>query len=234
MNRFLLLLFLALVSCSANENEKHVPTGENVRQDTETLDNSLEKAEKWTWISFGDVRIAIENIELGWDDMYLTGNDSLYRAAGDTAYLDLMPGEWFDHKTFRIEGAQQEKVTLLSKEICHVSVSTNRPIEVPICVLYRWKSVETEWDTVHLDQKNMRFSVNEENHLPKLEFSREELLKAVEQNCGEVWSKELAVSKEPLPAEIQVTKYLFQILWKRQEDGKEQRKYIVFHVPISC
>ncbi|NGF74358.1 hypothetical protein G5B10_00575 [Fluviicola sp. SGL-29] len=187
-------------------------------------------------IQYSDLTIVLEEIEMGWDDMYLTDNDSIYVTDKDTAYFDLWPGDWFFDKKFNIEQSEFDKIELYEKIIYKMAMRSNRTIEVPFCVINNWKTFESEWSPIQLNQNELKFRSNEEDINPIINFTVEELKAAVKEHCGIEWYNEIKnmKSKDQLPSELFTTTYIFKIVARKSKTGDRIQKFIVFNTPTSC
>lgn len=177
----------------------------------------------------------LEEIEMGWEDMYRTDNDSVYITEKDTAYFDLWPGDWFYDKKFRVEQSGFDKIELYEKIIYKMAMTSNRPIEVPFCVIYNWKTFESEWSRIQFDDEP-KFSSNEDGIDAVIHFTVEEFKAAVKECCGIEWYNEIRdiKSKDKLPSELFTTMYIFKIVARNSKTGDVIRKFIVFKTPVSC
>ncbi|MFA7449161.1 MAG: hypothetical protein WCY77_12060 [Weeksellaceae bacterium] len=187
-------------------------------------------------IQYSDLTIALEKIDMGWFGMSPTGNDSLYITDKDTAYFHLWSGEWFYDKKFKIEEPGFDKIELYEKILFNMAMNSNQDIEdVPLCVIYNWKTFESEWSQIQLDADNLKFQSNEEEINPVINFTVEEFKKAVKEHCGIEWYNEIKdiKSKEQLPSELFTTTYIFKIAARNSETGERIEKFIVFEAPTS-
>ena len=153
-------------------------------------------------IQYSDLTIVMGKIGMGWFSMSPTGDDSIYITDKDTAYFDLWPGKWFYDKKFKIEEPEFDKIELYEKVIYRMAMNSKLTLEdVPLCVIYNWKTFESEWSQIQLDNDTLRFQSNEEEINPVIYFTVEEFKKAVKEHCGIEWYNEIKniKSKEQLP-----------------------------------
>lgn len=247
----LLLLLLSLVSlfsCSTNQsNDKGVnqkmkisakKRAQSVSHKFLVVNEAPSHAEitKWQQIHFNGITILVEEIEMGWDDMYGTNNDSIYTTISDTAYFDLWPGEWFFDKTFKIEQTEFDKIELYENVTYNMAINSNLPVDVPFCVLYDWKTYESGWNKIQLKQDDLKFLTKENELHVKIDFTLEEFKSAVKENCGIEWYNEIKDIKtvDKLRSEIFTSRYTFKIVAKNSRTGRVVKKFIVFNTPTSC
>jgi hypothetical protein len=108
--------------------------------------------------------------------------------------------------------------------------------DVPLCVIYNWKTFESKWSQIELDNDTLRFQSNEQEINPVINFTVEEFKKAVKEHCGIEWYNEIKnmKSKEQLPSVLFTTTYIFKIVARNSETGERIEKFIVFEAPTSC
>ena len=193
----------------------------------------------WQQIQFADLTILLEEIEMGWDEMYLTNNDSVYSTSSDTAYFDLWPGDWFFDKEFKVEQSEFDKIELYEKITFNMAINSNQSIvkeDVPFCVIYNWRAFESEWSQIQLDNYELKFKSNENSTLAEIKFTVEEFKDAVKQHCGIEWYNEIEeiASIDELPSELFTSGYTFKIVAKNSKTGNRIEKFIVFNPPTSC
>lgn len=202
--------------------------------DNEDTDQPSET--KWIKIRYADVIIAIEAMDMGWDSMFRTKNDSLYKTDSDTAYFDLWPGDWFFDKLFKIENPEYDKIELYEKNISHFALNSNRIIEVPFCVLSNWKEFETDWARIQFTDNEYKFNSSEDETEIDTEFDINEFKVAIKDNCDDKWFEEFknVQTKKGLRSEIFTSQYIFRIIMRNSKTGKSIKKFIVFNTPTSC
>lgn len=191
---------------------------------------------KWIKIIYADVTIAIEAMEMGWNSMFRTKNDSLYKADSDTAYFDLWPGDWFFDKLFKIENPEYDEIELYEKNISHFALNSNRIIEVPFCVLSNWKRFETNWARIQFTDNEYKFNSSKDETEIDIDFDITEFKAAIKDNCDEKWFEEFknVQTKKGLKSEIFTSQYIFKIVMRNSKTGKSIKKFIVFNTPTSC
>lgn len=237
----ILTLILLLASCRTNElnNEsKDAHTNEtdisnSSMQDHTTSDET--DVMKWQEIQFAEVSILIEEIEMGWHEIYVTKNDSIYSTTSDTAYFDLWPGDWFYDKAFKLEQTEFDQIALYEKISYNMAMNSKRIIEVPFCVIYNWKTFESEWSEIQLDNKELKFMSNEEATQAVINFTLEEFKSAVKEECGIEWYNEIKdiQSIDTLPSELFISNYTFKIVARNSKTGQVIEKFLVFNTPTS-
>ena len=171
--------------------------------------------------------------------MHLTGNDSIYITDKDTSYFDLFPGDWFYDKKFKIEQSEFDKIELYEKRSYKMAMNSNGSIvkeDVLFCVIYNWKTFESEWSQIQLDNDELKFMSNEEGTNAVINFTVEEFKAAVKEHCGIEWYNEIKSTKsiDKLPAELFITTYIFKIVARNSKTGDQIEKFIVFETPTSC
>lgn len=187
-------------------------------------------------IQYSDLTILLEEIEMGWDNMYLTDNDSIYVTDKDTAYFNLWPGEWFYDKKFKVEQSGFDKIELYEKIIYNMAMKSNRSIEVPFCVMGNWKTFESEWSQIQLKNDELKFKSNENATDAVINFTVEDFKAGVKEHCGIEWYDEIKNIKSlnKLPSELFTTRYIFKIVARNTKTGEVIKKFIVFEAPTSC
>lgn len=244
----ILSLILLLSSCrtdvlkdkslDANTNTPAINDTESPGHKFLSVNETPAKTEnvEWQQIQFADLTILLEEIEMGWDEMYLTKNDSVYSTGSDTAYFDLWPGDWFFDKEFKVEQPEFDKIELYEKITFKMAMNSNRSIEVPFCVIYDWKTFETEWSQIQLDNDELKFMSNEKGTNAVINFTVEEFKAAVKEHCGTEWYNEIKNIKsiDELPSELFTSRYTFKIVARISKTGRVVEKFIVFNTPTSC
>ena len=245
----ILSLILLLASCSTDVNKDEGSAAAIHEKDvTESpghkflfVNKTPAKTEinRWQQIQFTDVTLLVEEIEMGWSDMYGTDNDSVYSTTSDTAYFDLWPGEWFYDKAFKVVQSEFDQITLYEKITFNMAINSDGSIvtdDVPICVMSHWKTFESKWSKIKMDQGNFRFKSNENNINPVIDYTVEEFKAAVKEHCGEDWYNEIKhiKSMDKLRSELFTSYYTFKIVLRNSTTGKSIKKFIVFNAPTSC
>lgn len=250
MKNLLLLIYLLIisVSCTEVEQEKTEFIQDIKAMDSKDSEESIKEAEVmpqpiidfniqgWIKIQFKGLTMAIEEIEVDWDDKYSAGNDSIYKPKTDTAHIYLFPGEEVDDLKFKILSSEYDKIEVFEKTIYHVTMNSMRDREVPMYVMSNWKSFESKWSRVKIDQKNPMFKTNERNIKPEINFTNEEFLNAVKKYCGIDWFDEIKTitSVEEMPSDIFLSYHLFKVIVRNSETGKAKEKFIAFYTATSC
>lgn len=244
----LLSLVFLLFSCSANQPKDK---GANVKMNTiakkkaqsvghkfQVTNETPSEAEivKWQQIHFTDLTILVEEIEMSWDDMYRTNNDSIYTTISDTAYFELWPGDWFFDKAFKVVQTEFDKIELYEKVTYNMAINSNLPVDVPFCVMYDWKTFESKWSKIQLKQDDLKFISNENEIRVKINYTVDEFKSAVKENCGIEWYNEIkdVKSVDKLRSEIFTSRYTFKIVARNSKTGRVVEKFIVFTTPTSC
>lgn len=186
-------------------------------------------------IKFPDLTISIKGVDMNWKDDY-NPNDNVYEAKIDTAYFDLNPGDWFYEKSFVIEEPEFDQIELYAQFEVNVAITTNREIEVPMCIIEDWKCYTSKWTKYKVDRKDLKFPIIEENKDNIIDFTIEELKLAVGKHCGSEWLSEIRniQSRDKLPTSFFVTKYIFKIKARNSKTNQVIEKFIVFYTPTSC
>lgn len=200
--------------------------------------NSNETNNQNQIIQFPDLSIILEKIDMNWNDNLL-GIDSIYVTNKDTAYFNLLPGEWFDNKKFKVEPSEFDKIELYEKIVCKMAIQSDGSIvkqDVSLCVIYNWKKFESDWNRVQLDSDELSFKSNENNMDAVINFTVEEFKAAVKDHCGIDWYNEIKniKTKDKLPAELFISSYIFKMVALNSKTGQRIHKYIVFETPTSC
>lgn len=246
----ILTLILLLSSCVSDRKEVEEKIDDTSREQEE-LEKLLEEFDRVQLfrsvskstasngtqkIQFSDLTILVDEIEMGWDSMYRTGNDSVCKVDTDTAYFYLFPGDWFFDKKFTIQESGFDEIELYEKISYNMTMTSNRGIEVPLSVLNNWKTFESEWSRIQLDNNELKFMSNEDNVHPVINFTLEEYKAAVKEYLGIEWYNEIKniKSKDKLPTYIFATFYTFKIVARNSKTGKVITKFIVFESPTSC
>jgi hypothetical protein len=247
----ILSLILLLSSCRTDvpkDESLDVNTNTSATNDTESsrhkflsVNETPTKTEnvKWQQIQFADLTIFLEEIEMGWDEMYRTKNDSVYSTISDTAYFDLWPGDWFFDKEFKVDQPEFDKIDLYEKITFNMAMNSNSSIvkeDVPFCVIYNWKTFESEWSQIQLDNDELKFMSNEEGTNAVINFTVEEFKAAVKEHCGIDWYNEIKdiKSTDKLPSELFTSSYTFKIVARNSKTGRVVEKFIIFNPPTSC
>ena len=254
MKNLLPILFLALFFNSCNEtiqeeNENNEDEYSEIEQTIEP-ENSLSEEEsvdettnhkenyKWIKVKFKDVTIAIAEFELYWPDKYSFGsrNDSVYKPKSDTAYLDLLPGVSVDQLRFKIESTEYDEIELFEKIVYHVSMDSQREMEVPVCIMSNWKKFESKWNPIKVDPTSPMFNTKQAKVKPTINFTKDEFFEAVNEYCGEDWLNEIkSISTvDKLPSDLFLSHHLFKILLRNSKTGKTKEKFVLFYTPTSC
>jgi hypothetical protein len=186
-------------------------------------------------IQYSDLTISLEKIDMGWENN-LMGNDSIYLTDKDTAYFHLFPGDWFYDKKFKIEQSEFDQIELYEKISYKMAMNSNRSIEVPFCVIYNWKTFESEWSRIQLDNDELKFRSNREGTNAVINFTVEEFKAAVKEHCGIEWYNEIKgiKSMDKLPSDLFISAYIFKIVARNSKTGDLIEKFIVFETPTSC
>lgn len=245
----ILSLILLLASCSTDVDKDENPAAAIHEKDgTESpghkflvVNKTPAKTEinRWQQIQFTDVTLLVEEIEMGWYDMYGSDNDSVYTTTSDTAYFDLWPGQWFYDKAFKVVQSEFDQITLYEKITYNMAINSDGSIvtqDVPFCLMYHWKTFESEWSKIKMDQGDFRFKSNENNINPVINYTIEEFKAAVKEHCGEDWYNEIKQIKsmDKLRSELFTSYYTFKIVLRNSATGKSIKKFIVFNPPTSC
>lgn len=242
----ILSLILLLSSCTSDGNKTENPdTNNSEHVDTVMPKGNIElyrsisdEVEKngTQKIQYPDLTILLDKIDMGWDDMHTKGNDSIYITDKDTAYFKLFPGDWFYDKEFKIEQSGFDKIELYEKITYRMAMNSKRLIEVPFCVIYNWKTFESEWTQIKLDNEELKFRSNKEQINAVIDFTVEEFKAAVKEHCGIEWYNEIKNinSTDKLPSELFITTYTFKIVAGNSKTGEVIEKFIVFKTPTSC
>lgn len=248
MKNYINILSLLLVLTSCNWGEDHAEKSDsmskksieikrprNTLQPYRAFSNDNERTGTQI-IQYSDLTIVMEKIDMGWDDMDDWENDSIYTTDKDTAYFNLFPGEWFYDKKFKVEQSEYDKIELYEKVSYEMAMHSNQEIDVPFCVIYNWKTYESEWNKIQLDKNELKFMSNEEWIDAEIHFTVEEYKSAVKDRCGIEWYNEIKHIKsiEKLPSELFTTSYIFKIVAQNSKTGGQIVKYIVFNTPTSC
>jgi hypothetical protein len=242
---YLIVAILLFSSCKSGETDKLQANSEvmdekasELSKDTLSNPDEVIGSEKGDWIriKYANLTVSMEDVELGWEEMFLSDNDSLYTTKSDTAYLNLFPGDWFYDKKFKIEQKEYDDIKLYEKIEYHVSVSSNRAIEVPFCVMSDWRNFESDWSQIKLTKDQFRFASNEDKTDPIIDFTKDELLLAVKAHCGKEWYEELKSlgAKKRQLSDVFASSYTFKIVARNSKTNKTVVKYIVFFAPTSC
>lgn len=247
----ILSLILLLSSCGTDvikDESLDVNTNTSATNDTESSGNKFlsvnepsTKTEnvKWLQVQFADLTILLEEIEMGWDEMFRTKNDSVYSTISDTAYFDLWPGEWFYDKAFKVEQSEFDKIELYEKITFNMAMNSDGSIvkeDVPFCVIYNWKTLESEWTQIQLDNDELKFMSNEDGTDAEINFTVDEFKTAVKEKCGIDWYNEIKniKSMDKLPSELFISSYTFKIVARNSKTGRVVEKFIIFNPPTSC
>lgn len=230
----ILSFILLLSSCISDEKNVDTEKPKHAIQLYRSTSDYIETNETQK-IHYSDLTILLEKIDMGWENN-LTGNDSIYLTNKDTAYFHLFPGDWFYDKKFKIEQSEFDKIELYEKISYTMAMNSNRSIEVPFCVIDNWKTFESEWKQIQLDNNELKFMSNEESINAVINFTVEEFKAAVKQHCGIEWYNEIKniKSMDQLPSELFITTYTFKIVARKSKTGEIIRKFIVFETPTSC
>src|SRR6218665_288411 len=196
MNQYIKILTLLLLisSCiSGGNNVEKQDEISNEHVDSEKPKNKIQlfratsddvENEMTQKIQFSDLTIVLEKIEMGWHDMYLTDNDRVYITDKDTAYFELWPGEWFYDKKFKVEQSEFDKIELHEKIFCNMSMNSKTTVQdVPLCVISDWKTFESEWSRIQLNNGELKFKSNENDIDAEINFTVEEFKAAVKEHC---------------------------------------------------
>lgn len=247
----ILSLLLLLSSCRTDvlkDESLDEDTNTSATNDTESsghkflsVNASPTKAEnaKWLQIQFTDLTILVEEIDMGWHEMYLTKNDSVYSTTSDTAYFDLWPGEWFYDKKFNVEQSEFDQIELYEKITFNMAMNSNGSIvkdDVPFCLMHSWKTFESEWSLIQLDNDELKFMSNEQGTNAVINFTVEEFKTAVKEHCGIDWYNEIKniKSMDKLPSELFTSSYTFKIVARNSKTRRIVEKFIIFNSPTSC
>lgn len=242
-----LSLILLLLSCiSDGKNIEKLEKNCNESIDTKNPENKIQlfrstsnpvENNETQKIQYSDLTILLEKIDMGWESMSPRGDDSVYVTDKDTAYFDLFPGDWFYDKKFKIEQSDFDKIELYEKIIYRMAMKSKLTTEdVPFCVIYNWKTFESEWSQIQFKNDELKFRSNEEKINPVISFTVEEFKAAVKENCGIEWYNEIKSIKtrNQLPSELFTTTYIFKIVARNSKTGDIIEKFIVFETPTSC
>lgn len=244
----ILSLILLLSSCISDGNDVEKPdknSSEHV--DTEKSKNKIQPyraapsdfVKNGTQkIQYSDLTILLEKIDMYWENN-LRGNDSIYLTDKDTAYFYLYPGDWFYDKKFKIEQSEFDKIELYEMRSYKMAMNSNGSIvkqDVLFCVIYNWKTFESEWSQIQLDNDELKFRSNKEGTNAVINFTVEEFKAAVKEHCGIDWYNEIKniKSMDKLPSQLFITTYTFKIVARNSKTGDLIEKFIVFETPTSC
>ena len=244
----ILSFILLLSSCiSDGNNVEKLDKNSNLSLDTVEPQNQIQlyrstsnsvESNGTQKIQYSDLTILLEKIDMGWDGN-LRGNDSIYITDKDTAYFDLYPGDWFYDKKFKIEQSEFDKIELYEMRSYKMAMNSNGSIvkeDVLFCVIYNWKTFESEWSQIQLDNDELKFRSNEEGTNAVINFTVEEFKAAVKEHCGIEWYNEIKgiKSMDKLPSELFISTYIFKIVARNSKTGDIINKFIVFETPTSC
>lgn len=241
LNAYAFVFMTACVSEPPSRKQPQTETSEKVAAPSQQINidtvakKELSDSVNYIELQFSDVSIFVEEMEMGWDDKYVTGNDTIYKVKSDTAFLDVFIGDWFFDKRFYIPPSEFDQVRLFEKSIDHIAVSSEQTMEVPFCVLTSLREWESEWSEVSLEE-GYKFSSENKTTEVEIDFSIEEVRDAVGENCGERWVEEFteyATLKE-MGYEIFTSQIIFKMVLTNSVTGNEVEKLIVFYTPTSC
>lgn len=243
MKNHLALIFslTLLLSCSQSETEQAVsdtveidPTEMESRIDTEN--DMAEEVESSAFIelSFTGLTLIIEYIEMGWDDM--DSYDDRTCEADTIAYFNLYPGDWMDNKTFEILESEYDEIEIHVQEVVEVSLTTDRPIEVPFCVISNWKKSTSDWIKIEQESAKLSFGSIPDFNTNPIVYNAEELKKAVKASCGDEWYEDVRNidNHEDLPSSEFTSQYTYKIIARNSITGKTIERLLVFYPPTSC
>ena len=245
----ILAIILLLTSCRTNVSDNEGLDASSAETDVTTssghrfltVNRTPTEAEDITWqrVQFADVTILVEKMDMGWHEMYLTDNDSIYSTTSDTAYFDLWPGDWFYDKAFKVEQSEFDQIELYEQITYNMAISSNGSIvrgDVLFCVIYDWRTFESPWSKIKLDYGDLRFKSNENNTHAAIDFTLEEFKDAVNEHCGEDWYREIKniQSKNKLRSELFASQFTFKLVLQNSKTNRVVEKFIVFNPPTSC
>ncbi len=246
MNKVLLFLFaITVLGCkNSSEEPKEVKIEGSPNQDTilstepiEPTEEVAEETEGWEngiVVKFQGVSVFMEYFDVYWSSKSWNEDDFLYEVDGDTAFMDLMPGDWMMGKRFKLMPDNVESIEVFQQEIIHVSIDSDRLMEVPLCVMEGWVEHKTEWQQIPFKQGVNTFPDDFVDTEVEFEFTLEDFMDAVESQCGEDWREEYSkyTSLEEVPYDYFGSYILYKFVLKSGE--VEIVKYLRFSTPTSC
>src|SRR5690606_31836034 len=122
-----------------------------------------------------------------------------------------------------------DKIELYERITFKMAMNSNRSIvkdDVPFCVIYNWKTFESEWSQIKLDNDEPKFMSNEEGTNAVINFTVEEFKAAVKEHCGIEWYNEIKdiKSMDKLPSELFTSSYTFKIVARNSKTGRVVEK----------
>lgn len=215
----------------ANSNDVVQATSSSVIPDT---NSSGIIPENMVHIEFDELTVLLEDIEMGWNDMS-SPDDKLYKA-DSIAYFNLYPGDWMYDKYFQIKEPEYEPIELYVQIVNHVTIDTERLVEVPVCVLTGWKNYTSNWIPVPIKNGVLKFDSQVNIEEAPIEYSLEELKAAVNEMCGEAWLNDIdqIQSEKNLPVSVFTSQYNYKIVARNTITGKTIERFIVFYTPVTC
>ncbi|MFT5780370.1 MAG: hypothetical protein ACI837_003332 [Crocinitomicaceae bacterium] len=209
-------------------NQPAIPT-----ESTDLVTDQEDDA-KWTDIEFSDVTVSLKEVDLQWYDT----KDNGYLIDGDTAVLYLMPGDWIYSKIFKIQIEGYDEVDVYEMFENHMSITTQREMEVPMCVLKTWKSYRSVWSKLTVVEPNLLFESNDgqlhdEGRFP---FSLEEFKEMVGVHCGPEWQQEIMSKRrlKDIDCQLFTTSFSYKVFARNSKTGKSIERILVFNSPTSC
>ncbi len=189
----------------------------------------------WVWIFFDELTLAVERIDMGWDD-YNYPDDSTVKSSGDLVNFEMYAGSWMYDKEIRIVDSSYEFIGMYQQCSNSISIDTERIVEVPMCVLGGLGSYETGWVLVEQETNEMRLHVAEESEGELIPFTLGEFKSAVENDCGENWLQdyESTTSLDNVDYTMFTLSYEFKIVFRNKVNGELLEKFFSFETPTSC
>lgn len=122
----------------------------------------------------------------------------------------------------------------------HQAVETSLTImnEGPHCDLTNWKHYTSDWRKVK-SLKSNTFQVTNYNNGESKQFPKvsiQEVMEAVQKQCGEEWAKHIKDIKSiyDYPCDIDISRYFLKIKATDKVSGDKIEKTIVVLIPMGC
>lgn len=236
---FLLVLFL--VSCSApgdspkqNDIERNTTHNEFEAIINDDLNQELDIPEGWIQVEMNTVTFLLEKIDMSWD--MSNGENEQRCSFQDTAFFDLWPGDWMEDKVIKIKGDEFEITDMFVQEVTSIGIDSERPIEVPFCVLSSWQKSPSEWIQIQPINDEFLFEISNMFNSEPLTVELDDLKEGIKNSCGNEWFEEFkdADSLNKIPFSETEIQYNYKIISRELNSGETYENIIVFNVPTSC
>lgn len=235
------LLLLCLLSCSGsgensapNNIDKDTIQKENKDSTGLDLNQEPDVPKGWIQVEMNTITFLFEKIDMSCD----IANESTEQRCSfkDTAFFNLWPGDWMEDKIIKPKSDEFEITKMLVQEVTAIGVDSERPIEVPYCVLSRWRKSTSNWIEIQPSNNEFRFEIPDNFDNQTLNFELNELKEGIKNSCGNEWFEEFKDTDNlnDIPFSETAIQYNYKIISREINSGKTFENIIVFFTPRSC